>query len=222
MTAGSRITHWLAGICWVVMLCIGIHGGAGAAADDDMQSAIAALEKKWAAISYHLPKEKQEAAFRALSQQAEAVARQFPGEALPLAWRGIILCSWAEAQGGLGALDHVIAARDVFLQAKKIDAHAMAGAVDGYLGTLYHAVPGWPIGFGDKAKAAAYFRQAVSENPPSIDINFLYGHYLFEMGDEVQAKQYLTAALAMPLRPDHVDYDNGRRQDITETLAKMK
>lgn len=214
--------RWLAGICCAMLLCIGIHGGARAAAADDMQGAIGALEKKWAAISYQMPKEKQETAFQALSQQAEAVARQFPGEALPQAWRGIILCSWAEAQGGLGALDHVIAARDVFLQAKKIDPHVMAGTVDGYLGTLYHAVPGWPIGFGDKAKAAAYFRQAVSENPPSIDINFLYGHYLFEMGEDAQAKQYLTAALAMPLRPDHVDYDDGRRQDIRETLAKMK
>ncbi|HVI87384.1 MAG TPA: tetratricopeptide repeat protein [Dongiaceae bacterium] len=187
-----------------------------------MPSAIAVLETQWATISYHMPKEAREAAFQALSQQAEVVARQFPGQALPLAWRGVILCSWAEAQGGLQALDHVTAARDVFLQAKKIDAHVMSGTVDGYLGTLYHAVPAWPIGFGDKAKAAAYFRQALADSPASIDINFLYGHYLFETGDYAQAKQYLTAALAMPVRPDHVDYDNGRRQDITETLARMK
>jgi tetratricopeptide (TPR) repeat protein len=215
------LTHWLMTACFAVMLCSGLSVGARAAASD-MQDAIAALESRWAMISYHMPKEAQEAAFQALSRQAEVLARQFPGEAVPLAWRGIILCSWAEAQGGLSALGHVTAARDFFLQAKKIDTHAMNGTVDGYLGTLYHAVPGWPIGFGDKAKAAAYFRQAVSGNPPSIDINFLYGHYLFEIGDTARAKQYLNAALAMPLRPDHVDYDNGRRQDITETLAKMK
>jgi tetratricopeptide (TPR) repeat protein len=220
MARRSFGTRWLISICCAAMLCVALHAARAAAADTE--SAIAALENQWAAISYHTPKETQEAAFQALSRQADDLARQFPGQALPLAWRGIILCSWAEAQGGLQALDHVIAARDAFLQAKKIDAHIMNGTVDGYLGTLYHAVPGWPIGFGDRNKAAAYFRQAVSENPPSIDIGFLYGHYLFETGDYAQARQYLTAALAMPLRPDHVAYDNGRRQDIAETLAKMK
>jgi len=217
----SFFLRWLAGICCAAIFCVALHG-ARAATATDMQGAIAALENQWATVSYHTPKETQEAAFQTLSRQAEDLARQFPGEALPLAWRGIILCSWAEAQGGLQALDHVIAARDVFLQAKKIDAHIMNGTVDGYLGTLYHAVPGWPIGFGDNKKAVAYFHQAISQNPPSIDIGFLYGHYLFEMGDYPQARQYLTGALAMPLRPDHVAYDNGRRQDISETLAKMK
>lgn len=214
------IGRWLA-ICCLIGLIIGGHGATKAAAAD-MEGAIRALENQWAAISYHTPKEAQQAAFQALSQQADMLARQFPGQAVPLAWRGIILCSWAEAQGGLQALDHVTAARDLFLQSKKIDPHVMNGTVDGYLGTLYHAVPGWPIGFGDRNKAAAYFHQAVAENPPSIDIGFLYGHYLFETGDFPQAKRYLTAALAMPLRPDHAAYDNGRRQDITETLAKMK
>lgn len=188
----------------------------------DMASMIGDLERQWAKASYQLPAAEQQPALKAVLQQAEAISRQFPSEALPLAWRGIVLCSYAEARGGLQALSNVTEARDLFLAAKKIDPHIMSGTVDGYLGTLYHAVPAWPIGFGDRDKAAAYFRLSIAENQPSIDIDFLYGHYLFEIGQYAEAKQYLTAGLAMPLRPDHVDYDNGRRRDISETLAKMQ
>jgi tetratricopeptide (TPR) repeat protein len=186
-----------------------------------MASQLAELERQWAKISYQTPADQRKEPFRALVQQAERIAQDFPGRAEPLAWRGMILCSFAEATGGLAALDDVTQARDLFLEAKQIDPHVLNGTVDGYLGTLYYKVPPWPIGFGDDRKAKQYFQQALSLNPDGIDPNYLYGHYLAEQDRKAEARQYLTKAEQVPIRPDHADYDAGRRMDIAEILAKL-
>lgn len=188
----------------------------------DLGTALAGLEQQWAKISYQLPTANQESAFAALLQQAETLSRQFPDEALPLAWHGIILCSYAESRGGLQALGNVTQARDLFLQAKAIDPQVMNGTVDGYLGTLYSKVPGWPVAFGDDQQAQRYFRQEVAANPHGIDTDYLYGHYLLSQGDKQRARQYLNAGLTVPIRSDHADYDTGRRRDIAQDLAKIK
>jgi hypothetical protein len=98
----------------------------------------------------------------------------------------------------------------------------MNGTVDGYLGTLYDRVPGWPIGFGDQKKAELYFQQALAENPSGIDLHFMYGKYLFHRGKTADARLYLTKGLDLPVRQEHADYDEGRRQDIETTLAEGK
>lgn len=192
-----------------------------AMATPDMKSQLAVLEQQWAKASYQTPMSGRKAAFKDLLQQAEQISKQYPGQAEPLAWRGMILCSYAEVIGGLSALDDVTAARDLFLQAKGIDAHVMNGTVDGYLGTLYYKVPPWPIGFGDEKKAQSYFQQAVALNPDGIDPNYLYGHYLADKGEKTEARDYLNRGLQAPIRADHADYDAGRRMDIEESLAKV-
>ena len=203
-----------------LLILLGLGGPALAA--PDMVSMIADLERQWAKASYQLPVAEQQPALKAVLQQAEAISRQFPHEALPLAWRGIILCSYAEARGGLQALGNVTEARDLFLQAKKLDPQVMNGTVDGYLGTLYYKVPGWPIGFGDMQRAREYFRRALAENPGSLDTHFLYGEFLSNTADKDVARRYLTAGLAIPIRADHAEYDAGRRQDIAGILAGLK
>jgi tetratricopeptide (TPR) repeat protein len=185
----------------------------------DMAAQLADLERQWAKVSYQTPPANQKEAFRLLVQQAERISQDFPGQAEPLAWRGMILCSFAEATGGLGALDDVTQARDLFLQAKRINDHVLNGTIDGYLGTLYYKVPPWPVGFGDDKKAQRYFQQALNLNPTGIDPNYLYGHYLADQGKKREARNYLTRALQVPIRPDHADYDAGRRIDINAALA---
>jgi hypothetical protein len=198
-----------------------------AGAAPDVETSVAELERQWARISYDSPdihqgSVDQQMAFASLSQQAETLAQQFPDEPLPMAWRAIIMCSHAEAVGGFQAFGEVTQARDLLLQARKIDPHVMNGTVDGYLGTLYYKVPGWPIGFGDKRKAVAYFQQGIVESPAGIDSNLLYAKYLIDQGDNVEARNHLQVALKAPIRPDHADYDRGRRQDIDAALAKIK
>jgi len=194
----------------------------GAEAAPDMAASISALELQWAKISYQAAVSDQNAAFVDLLRQAEVISRQFPGEPLPMAWHGIILCSHAEVTGGLRSLREVTQARDLFLEAKRLDPQIMDGTVDGYLGTLYYKVPGWPVGFGDRQRAALYFQQALAENPSGIDANYMYGLYLLDLGDRAEGRAHLLAALHTPVRPDHADYDAGRRQDIQSALAGTK
>jgi tetratricopeptide (TPR) repeat protein len=214
--------RWGRGLCRLLLvLAVGLGLLRPAVAAPDMGSQLAELERQWAKISYQTPAGDRKEPFRALVQQAERIAQDFPGRAEPLAWRGMILCSFAEATGGLAALDDVTQARDLFLEAKQIDPHVLNGTVDGYLGTLYYKVPPWPIGFGDDRKAKQYFQQALSLNPTGIDPNYLYGHYLADQGRKTEAQDYLTRAMQVPIRVDHPDYDAGRRMDISEILAKL-
>ncbi|MET1028844.1 MAG: hypothetical protein ABWY00_16865 [Dongiaceae bacterium] len=178
------------------------------------------LERQWAMISYQLPVEQQRVKFAALSQQADRVAKQFPDRAEVMAWQAMILCSHAEAIGGLSALNLVTQARDLLLRAAAIDERAMGGTIDGYLGTLYYKVPGWPIAFGDEQKAKTYFRKSLAIDPVGIDPNYLYGHYLLDHGNKQEARRYLQKAMDAPKRPDHLEYDAGRRIDIQADLAK--
>ena len=193
-----------------------------AEAAPDLAASISALELQWAKISYQSTGIDQDAAFLDLLRQVDVIAREFPGQPLPMAWRGIILCSHAEVAGGLGSLREVTEARDLFLEAKRLDPRIMDGTVDGYLGTLYHRVPGWPVGFGDRQRAVFYFQQAMAENPAGIDANYMYGLYLLDQGDRVAGRAHLMAALHAPIRPDHADYDAGRRQDIQSALDGAK
>jgi len=188
----------------------------------DMAGMAAQVERQWAKISYQTPAGAQKAAFQELLQQAAAMRAQFPQAALPIAWQGIILCSYAEATGGLQALDTVRQARDLFIQAQAIDPDILAGTIDGYLGTLYYKVPPWPIGFGDRHQSLRYFQQAVARDPAGIDANYLYGLYLLDSGEATQAREYLMRALQAPARRDHAEYDAGRRQDIEAALARLR
>ena len=62
--------------------------------------------------------------------------------------------------GGLGALSMVRKARDLLLDAEKIDPSTLQGSVYASLGSLYYQVPGWPVGFGDKKKERDNFLTA--------------------------------------------------------------
>jgi tetratricopeptide (TPR) repeat protein len=217
---GHRIVEVVRGILTFAMLIATICGPARAA--EDMRSSIGDLERQWAQISYQTPEAEQKAKFKVLTQQAEDVVKKFPGRAEPLAWQAMVLCSYAEAIGGLAAFDNVKRAHDLLLQAAKIDDTGMGGTIYGYLGTLYSKVPGWPIGFGDDKKAQSYFQKALAVDPEGLDANYLYGHYLVDTGKKDQARPYLLKARNLPPRPDHAEYDAGRRQDIEADLVKIK
>ena len=98
----------------------------------------------------------------------------------------------------------------------------MDGSIYGSLGSLYAKVPGWPIGFGDKQKATAYFERALAQDPTSIDSNFFYADFLADQGDYAKSAEYLKRALAASPRPGREDADAGRRREATDLLAKLK
>lgn len=190
---------------------------AGATPVDDVMH----LQQSWAQIKYQASVPTQETQFAQLRGEAEQMAARNPGSADTLIWYAIIEATYAGAKGGLGALKYAKNARATLERALAIDPDAMSGAAYTSLGSLYYQVPGWPIGFGDDAKAQENLKKGLAINPDGIDANFFYGDYLLRKGDHVNAERYLRRALLAAPRPGRKVADDGRRADIARLLEQI-
>jgi tetratricopeptide (TPR) repeat protein len=182
---------------------------------------VRALQGEWERIKYGRPAAEHEKAFEALARSADEVRARYTGRAEPQIWYGIIAASYAGARGGLGALSVVKEAKKALEQALAIDATALEGSAYTTLGSLYYQVPGWPIGFGDDAKARELLQKALAINPDGIDPNYFYGEFLYRKGENEGARQALTRALKAPPRAERPLADEGRRKEIESLLAAM-
>lgn len=196
-----------------------LAGVAGAHADE-LTSALADLQQRWAVANYELRDAPRVAALERLTQDAQALTQRYPERAEPWVWSGIIRSTLAGARGGLGALGIAKAARHDLEQAMTIDPAALDGSAYTSLGTLYFKVPGWPVGFGDKDKAEQLLRRALELNPNGIDANYFYGEFLYEQGRKAEAVRYLERARTAAPRPGRELADHGRQQEIAALLAK--
>ena len=197
-------------------------GAAFASNDPAMDASVARVQREWERIKYQTKDPSaQHAQIRTLAHDAAASAARFPGRAEPLIWEGIAQSEQAAMSGGLSALSDAKAARASFEQAYKIDRTALEAGAPTSLGTLYYRVPGFPIGFGDKAKARQYLAEAVSIAPDSMDANYFYGDFLITQGEYAAAGKVLHIALAAPPHPDRPLWDTGRRAEIRALLAKV-
>jgi len=194
-------------------------GAPGAAPVDD---AVADLQHEWEVIRYRTPPAQHAERFEALAGKAHKVVAAYPNRAEPLIWDGIIVSTLAGAKGGLGALSLAKDAKGMYEQALKLNPNALDGSAYNSLAVLYYKVPGWPIGFGDKAKAKELLDKAVAINPKGIDVNYFYGEYLVETGKPAEAIGYLERALAAPPRPGREIADAGRREEAKGLLDKVR
>lgn len=203
----------------LLALCGALPVLATAAPVDD---AVTELQHDWEVIRYQTPATEREKRFEALAAKAHQASANFPGRSEPLVWEGIIVSSWAGEKGGLGALSLAKQAKALYEQAIQIDGNVLDGSAYNSLGVLYYKVPGWPLGFGDKAKAGELLRQALTVNPKGIDPNFFYAEYLVETKHADEAAPYLERALQAPPRPGRQIADTGRREEARALLAKVK
>jgi len=187
-----------------------------------VDDAVAELQRDWEVIRYQTPQAEREKRFEALSAKAHKVTETYPGRSEPLIWEGIIVSSWASEKGGIGALSLVKQAKADYEQALQIDAKALDGSAYNSLGVLYYKVPGWPLGFGDKAKAKELLQKALAINPQGIDPNFFYAELLVETQHANEAMPYLEKALQAPPRPGRQIADSGRREEVRALMAKIK
>ena len=187
-----------------------------------VDDAVAELQHDWEVIRYQTPPTEREKRFEALSGKAHKVSETYAGRSEPLIWEGIILSSWANEKGGIGALGLVKQAKADYEQAIQIDAKALDGSAYNSLGVLYYKVPGWPLGFGDKAKAKELLQKALAINPQGIDPNFFYAELLVETQHANEAMPYLEKALQAPPRPGRQIADSGRREEVRALMAKIK
>lgn len=190
---------------------------AEAGVDEDL---VRPLQQRWAEIKYNLPEQEQADQFHALAAQAHEVSVANPNSAAALIWEGIILSSEAGASGGLGALAKAKEARRLLEDSLKLDEAALQGSAYTSLGTLYAKVPRWPLGFGNRERAAEMFQKALVINPTGIDPNFFYGEYLLDRGQLMEARRYLETALQAPPRPGRALADEGRRREIEALLGQ--
>jgi tetratricopeptide (TPR) repeat protein len=185
-----------------------------AALDNDILD----LQQRWASTNYSMSGDEQGKAFATLTADARKLVQDNPDRAEPLVWLAIILSSDAGATGGISALGKVKEARGLLERAEQIDAGVLNGSVYTSLGSLYYQVPGWPIGFGNDAKAELYLHKALAINPDGIDPNYFYGDFLLEEGKPAEAIRFLEKAQVAPPRPDRVTADKGRQDEIARKL----
>lgn len=181
------------------------------------------LQLYWSVCQYQTLEAQKENCFSSLSQKAHQASELKNNASAPLLiWSAIIDSSWAGAKGGLGALSLVKQARSNLEKAIEIDPSALKGSAWTSLGALYYQVPGWPVGFGDKDKADAMLKKALTINPEGIDPNYFYGDYLLKEKKTDDARRYLTKALNAPARPGREIADSGRRRDIERDLTSIQ
>ncbi|QOJ32291.1 MAG: hypothetical protein HRU81_09345 [Gammaproteobacteria bacterium] len=196
--------------------------GGAARADAAFDAEFDAVRDAWATARYQLPADQQEAAFKQLMARSAAFADHNPQRPEALIWDGIVQSTYAGVNGGLGALGPARRAKARFEAALAIDERALDGSACTSLGTLYHKVPGWPIGFGNDDKARQYLEKALAISPRGIDPNYFYGEFLYDEGDYAQALRYLEVAQQAPPRPGRELADSGRQAEISALIGKVR
>ena len=199
----------------LAMLAPAAHAGG-------VEDAVAQLQRDWEVARYQSAPGEREKRFEALAGKAHKISESYPGRAEPLVWEGIIVSSLAGERGGLGALPLVKQAKALYESAIQIDGDVLEGSAYNSLGVLYYKVPGWPVGFGDKAKARELLQKALALNPKGIDPNFFFGEYLVETRHPDEAVPYLERALQAPARPGREVADKGRREEARQLLEKAR
>jgi Tfp pilus assembly protein PilF len=86
---------------------------------------------------------------------------------------------------------------------------------------LYYRVPGFPIGFGDTAKARQLLEQAVKLAPTGLDAWYFYGDFLYDQKEYSKAAEAFHHALNLPPHPDRPLWDKNRRLVIQERLDSI-
>jgi tetratricopeptide (TPR) repeat protein len=218
MTSKSRIS-----LIPFIVLLIGSLCTPSSQAADSLSPEVRRLQTKWEAIKFGVPEgDDQTNQMNALGEDADAVAAHFPDMPEALIWDGIITSERASMASTFYALGFAKRARDILEQAYKLDPARLDAGATTSLGVLYYRVPGFPIGFGDKAKARQLLEQATRLAPNGLDAWYFYGDFLYTQNELSKADEALRRALKIPQHPDRPLWDKNRRLVIEELLAKIE
>jgi tetratricopeptide (TPR) repeat protein len=193
------------------------------AGDPALDKEVLRIAEDWAKIKY-LSKDDTERQKKmdALGDEADALAKRHPGRVEALIWDGIITSERASLTWGISALSYATRARDILLEAYKLDPKALDAGAPTSLGVLYYRVPGFPVGWGDNSKARQLLEQAVSNAPKGRDAHYFYADFLFEQGEYAKAEQVLKVALALPHHPERPVWDLYFPQVMEGLMAKVR
>jgi tetratricopeptide (TPR) repeat protein len=203
-------------------LCLLMLSGATPAYAAPYDEGIDKLQQQWAIIKYQMTdhNEREDAIFT-LKHQAIDLSKAYPNKADPIIWEAIVDTTKAEIDHNFSSLLLIQQARDLLIQANKINPKALRGLGVATLGWLYFQAPKPPLSFGDMDLAKEYLEKAIALNPDSLDTNYFYGSYLHETGDDAKAKTVLTHALETDVQSNSEVADEGRRAEIQEVLDSL-
>jgi tetratricopeptide (TPR) repeat protein len=196
--------------------------GTAWALDDAGAQRLLSIQQRWAEVQYTTPEKQKPAEFEKLAAQAQAFTVEQPQAAEAWIWNGIVVSSWAGAEGGLGALGKAKQSKASLEKALSLDATALQGSAYTSLAALYDRVPGWPIGFGDSDEAQKLLQHALKLNPTGIDSLYFWGDHLYREGHYAEAKTALLNAKQAAPRPGRELADEGRRRDIDALLKDVE
>src|ERR1700722_3255077 len=171
--------------------------------DTSLKSELLRLAHDWEHVKLQvIDRDDQERQMAGLAQRAAKIAEQYENVPDPIVWIGIITseqASLANENGSpLKALELAKQARDILETVERADPATMDAGAPTTLGLLYDRVPGFPISFGDKAKARNYLQEAVRNAPNGLDANYFYGDFLYRQGEQAEAIKVLEHALNLP------------------------
>ena len=220
-------TLWRA-LC--VMVCIAPSmmdiGQVRAADAKSLNAEILEIANAWAHTKFEVQDTAlQQKQIASLADRASALMQKYPGRAEPVIWKGVLLSEGAsmasEDHSMLTARSLAYEARDVLLEAEKMDSSALEAGAPASLGVLYYRVPSFPIAFGDTGLARKYLEEAIHNAPNGLDANYFYGDFLYNERDYAGAQRVWKHALSVPTNAERPVWDKARRQVIQENLAKM-
>jgi tetratricopeptide (TPR) repeat protein len=193
-----------------------------AQAADAADAEVHRLQSTWEAIKFGVPEgDEQTKQMNALGDDADAVAAKFPDRPEVLIWDGIITSERASLASAFSALGLAKRARDILQNAYEMAPAKLDAGATTSLGVLYYRVPGFPIGFGDKAKARQLLEQATKLAPTGLDAWYFYGDFLYEQKEYSKAAEVFHHALSISPHPDRPVWDKNRRLVIEERLASI-
>ncbi|WP_258044448.1 hypothetical protein [Sphingomonas citricola] len=190
--------------------------------DPAMDRAVQQVNDQWAHIRYQVAdRGEQYRELDALAARAAQVSARYPNRAEPLLWQGIVVSEEAARASVLRQLGLAKQARTILERAQAIDPNVADGGVKMSLGVLYYRVPGFPIGFGNTAKARGLLEAALKQDPRGLDNNFFYADFLKDEGHPAEARTYVLRGLAAPVNGARPVWDAGRRAEMRTLLAKI-
>lgn len=221
-----RRRHTVIALLFLAVLSFPFASMSSAAEDPELTAALMKIALSWEHIKFEeTDKNLQEQQMADVAKHAATVAQQFPGRVEAQIWLGIIISEQASMASENGspfkALGFAKHAREILEAADKTDPFALDAGAPTSLGVLYYRVPGWPVGFGDKAKARQLLQEAVKNAPKGLDANYFYGDFLMEQHEYPAAERVFKYALTLAVHPDRPLWDKSRRLVMQQDLAKM-
>lgn len=211
-----KLSKYLAFVTMVLGLSL-----AAPASAQSMREGVNHIRSAWEHITYEVRgSSTQTRQLDQLADEAAALVRQYPDQAAPLLWQGIVVSEQANRANIFHKLGLAKRARDILARAYKINPDAERGGVAMSLAVLYYKVPGSPIGFGDDDRAGSLLHHALELDPNGLDANYFMGDYLHDQGDDAGAARYLRQALKAPHDANRPVWDAGRRREVQALLKK--